>query len=376
VSQIARILKKILEEDFQPRSSKTQGSSAQNGEGECEWGENLSAGDLDKSKKGFQVPLDVQIVMGNPFEIKSKPKSSEKKGNKREVSDEEKNAAETLATEMNLRDFKKVNEIMKMVPQTQTIATYYRGLAKNLIEIKILQKKPSGSIPVGIEPWRVSDPIEKLDIMQTLLVSPKIIPNITTRKWILKEGPGIDLEMGLPDLLLVLDSSGSMEWDAFGTRRNNKSPYHLALVASFASLDYALKKGAKIAALNFSDYVHSQSWTKDSNKIEKILLSYQGMGTMLPIDNIKTMCFSATRRSLIILITDFEIFNWQDAYPEILKILAMGNKFVGFFIGGNKTDLKSKEFKAMASLGAVFYVINNINDLIGLVIREIKEIYD
>ena len=44
------------------------------------------------------------------------------------------------------------------------------------------------------------------------------------------------------------------------------------------------------------------------------------MGTILPIDHIKTMCLSATRRSLIILITDFEIFNWQDAYPEILKI--------------------------------------------------------
>ena len=98
-----------------------------------------------------------------------------------------------------------------------------------------MSKRPSGSIPIGIEPWVIGDPIEKLDILQSMLVSPKIIPNVTTRKWIYREGPGIEIEKRLPDMMIVVDSSGSMDWTYSKSTKNN-SPYHLALMASFAAL--------------------------------------------------------------------------------------------------------------------------------------------
>ena len=387
VTKIAGILKNVMMEDFQPNSSQPSQNQDGNGGGTTEWGEDLTAGDADNFSNEIQVPLDVQASVGNPLEIKTKSKASgaddgkpgptrgRGRSTRSKQDEEDRRDAEILAGEMNLGDFVRVNRVMGLVPRTQAIATFYRGISKNLIRIKMVERKPSGSIPIGIEPWRISDPIDKLDILQSLLVSPKIIPNITTRKWIMKDGPGIDSELGLPDLLLVLDSSGSMEWSPFSKRKKNKSPYHLALVASFASLNYALMKGAKVAAINFSDYFNVQSWTRDYRKIEKILLNYQGMGTNLPITEIKKQCQIADRKSIVFLITDFEIFNWGSAYPNILKILQMGNKIIGFFIGGNPSELNSPDFDELSELGAKFYCVKKIDDLIGLVISEIKEVY-
>ncbi|MHA1728668.1 MAG: hypothetical protein ACTSWY_08030 [Promethearchaeota archaeon] len=388
VKKIAKLLENILKEEFQPPIAKSAPGRGEyldeNNNGESEWGYDLSAGGLDESGKYMSVPLDVQIMAGNPLEIKSKAQNAdeeffkgEEKGRRRSRSDSaEQRDAEILAQEMNLTDFISVNRVMGLVPRTQAIACYYRGISKNLIEIKMLQKKPSGSIPIGIEPWRVGDPIEKLDILQTLLVSPKVIPNITTRKWIMKDGPGIEMELALPDLLLVIDSSGSMEWKPFNSRKKNNSPYHIALVASFAALHYALRKGAKIAAINFSSDFNEQLWTRESRKIEKILLNYQAMGTTLPIKEIKKMVQKAERKSLIILITDFEIFNWKDAFSDIVSILNMGHKMIGFFIGGNSSELKSHEFEELGNSGAKFYPVKKVDDLIGLVIKEVKDTYD
>ena len=54
----------------------------------------------------------------------------------------------------------------------------------------------------------------------------------------------------------------------------------------------------------------------------------------------------------------------------------MGNKIIGFFIGGNPSELNSPDFDELSELGAKFYCVNKIDDLIGLVISEIKEIYE
>ena len=372
VKTIASILKEILEEEFQ---TTTSFSSFQGPDGGLNGGGGLSG--------GVEVPKDVGTMMGNPLEIKTKIKegptegdngSGGKKTNKEK--DEDQAIAETLAEEMNLKEFIQLNRVMGLVSSNQTIATYYRGISKNLISIKIFRNEPSGSIPVAIEPWRVGDLIEDLDILQTVLVSPKIIPNVTTRKWVYMEGPGKNFEMKIPDLLIVLDSSGSMDWEPYAKTKKNKSPYHLGLVASFAALHHAIKKGAKVAAINFSERIQMEEWTKDYKKIEKVLLSYQAMGTILPTKKIKVLCKKAERRSLILLITDFDIGNWESSFSDLVDILSMGNKLVGFFIGGSKNALKEKYFKLLVEMGAKFYIINKLDDMIGLVIKEVQEMYD
>jgi len=252
------------------------------------------------------------------------------------------------------------------------LATWYRGLAKNLIEIKIYEEKPGGQVPVYPETWRIGDPIEELDVVQTLLNSPVIIPNITTRKWVNKEGPGHLEEKQIPDLLIVLDSSGSMRWNYTAKSEGGRGAYHTALVASFAALHYAAQKGVKFSVINFSGHEIICPWTSDYNKAENVLLKYQGSGTILPVKSIATQCDKAEKKALIFVITDFGIYNWGQAKKIMMNLANRGHKMVGFFIGAS--SIPNTRFKDLLDK-VTFYPVRNTKDLINLVIQEVKRYY-
>ena len=64
----------------------------------------------------------------------------------------------------------------------------------------------------------------------------------------------------VPDLLIVLDSSRSMEGPKMGTKT------HRATLAAFKACQFAHSKGAEIAAINFSEKYLVAPWTRDLNR--------------------------------------------------------------------------------------------------------------
>jgi len=314
----------------------------------------------------IEVPKDVLEVMDNPLENKNSDKLKENN------EDERSQKAEEFAKNIPFSEFggpaRQAGILLDGIP----LATWYRGLAKNLIEIRILEEKPSGQLPVYPEVWRIGDRIEDLDVVQTLLNSPVIIPNLTTRKWAYEEGPGHLMEKQIPDLLLVLDSSGSMKWNYTSRIERGRGPYHVALVAAFAALHYAANKGVRFSVINFSNKADVCQWTADFKKAEHILLRYQGGGTVLPIDEIAQQCDKAERKALIFIITDFGIYNWSKSKKIMLDLAQRGHKIVGFFIGASK--IPKDKFKTLLDK-VTFYGIRDAKDLIDLVITEVKEYY-
>jgi len=331
-------------------------------------------GILDKNKEKrkspggafIEVPKDVLEVMDNPLENKNADKLKE--GNE----DELRQKSEEFAKDIPYSEFGGPARQAGILIAGSALATWYRGLAKNLIEIKIFEEKPGGQLPVYPEVWRIGDRIEELDIVQSLLNSPIIIPNITTRKWAFKEGPGHLVEKQIPDLLIVLDSSGSMNWNYTSRSNRVKGPYHTALVAAFASLHYASRKGAKFSVINFSNRADICQWTSDYNKAEKVLLRYQGGGTFLPIKEIANQCEKAERNTLVFIITDFGIYNWSKAKKMMINLTQRGHKIVGFFIGSPR--IPKEKFKNLLNK-VKFYGIGNPKDLINLVIKEVHNYY-
>ncbi|MFX1481045.1 MAG: hypothetical protein ACFFCI_23435 [Promethearchaeota archaeon] len=314
----------------------------------------------------IEIPKDVLEVMDNPLECKNSDKLNE--GNE----DELKQKAEEFAKDIPYSEFGGPARQAGILLDGEPLATWYRGLAKNLIEIKIFEEKTGGHLPVYPEVWRIGDRIEDLDIVQTLLNSPVIIPNLTTRKWALEEGPGHLEEKQLPDLLIVLDSSGSMGWNYTSRIERGRGPYHIALIAAFAALHYAANKGAKFSIINFSNRADICQWTSDFKKAERVLLKYQGGGTVLPIDEIDHQCNKAERKSLIFIITDFGIYNWSKAKKKMIDLAEKGHKIVGFFIGSSK--IPNQKFKNLLDK-VTFYGIRNVKDLIDIVITEVKKYY-
>ncbi|MBA7657878.1 hypothetical protein ES703_65821 [subsurface metagenome] len=243
-------------------------------------------------------------------------------------------------------------------------------MAKDLIEIKIYEEKPGGQIPVYPEVWRLGEPIDELDIVQTLLNSPVIIPNITTRKWAKKIGQGHLMEKEIPDLLIVIDSSGSMKWNYLA--KSSRGIYHTALLASFAALHFAANKGVRFSIINFSNRADICDWTSNYQKAEKVLLRYQGGGTQLPVKAIIKQSEKSERETLIFIITDFGIYNWGSAKKTLLDLSNKGHKVVGFFIGASK--IPQERFKNLLNK-ITFYAIKNSKDLINFVIEEVKKYY-
>jgi hypothetical protein len=314
----------------------------------------------------IEIPDDILELMDNPLENRNKDKLQKDNG------DSLRQKAEQFAKDIPYSEFGAPANQAGILIDAEPLATWYRGKAKNLIEIKILEEKPGGEVPAYPEVWRIGDPIEELDIVQSLLNSPIIIPNVTTRKWISKEGPGILKEKSLPDLLIVLDSSGSMGWNYTATTNSARGKYHTALIASFAALHYVAKKGVKFSVINFSNKADICPWTVDYTKAEKKLLRYQGGGTHLPLKQIKIQCDKADQNVLIFLITDFGIYNWTKSKNLFSDLINQGQKIVGFFIG-TKSVPKNK-FKDLQDK-MTFYPIQKAGDLINLIIEEVKRYY-
>ncbi|HMF34264.1 MAG TPA: hypothetical protein VKK79_22755, partial [Candidatus Lokiarchaeia archaeon] len=245
-----------------------------------------------------------------------------------------------------------------------------------LISIHVYEQKPGGVLPAYPSNWRIGDPLEDLDVILSAQVSPKIIPNITTRKWVLKEGSSSLVEKAPPDLLIVLDSSGSMNWDTDAKSESDRGEYDIAVVAAFAAAHFAFSRGCKVASLNFSDIAIQCHWTNDFHKVENTLLQYQGGGTVLPVKPLKQLVYEADRHVLVLIITDFGLNNFQRAIRAFTELGDAGNAISGFFIGADPTEFdKDPRFDEVRQHGICFYPVKRVKDLIGLVIEEIRKFY-
>jgi len=353
VSKIAYHLKSLVNNTF-----TLVGSSVQCGDGKAN---RKSSG---RSGSNIEFPEDILETMDNPLENKNLDKLKE------DGDDELRQKAEEFAKETPYSEFGAPAGQAGIMIDGNPLATWYRGLAKDLIQIKIYEEKPGGQLPIYPEVWRLGEPLEELDIVQTVLSSPIIIPNITTRKWAKKLGEGHLVEKQIPDLLLVLDSSGSMKWNYLA--KNASGVYHTALLASFAALHFAAKKGVKFSIINFSNRADICDWTNNYQKAERILLRYQGGGTQLPIKAIVKQCEKSDREVLIFIITDFGIYNWNTSKKLFLSLSNQGHKIVGFFIGASK--IPKDKFKELLDK-VTFYAIKNSKDLINLVIEEVRKYY-
>jgi len=353
VSKLALLLKSILKTSFNivgKDSKKKKGYERKKLHG--------------KQHGEMEIPKDVIDMMDNPLESRNIDKL------KPESEDELNQKAEEFAKEISFSEFGAPANQAGLLLDINPLATWYRGQAKNLIDIKIYEEQKGNQLPLCPETWRLGDPIESLDITQTLLNSPIIIPNITTRKWSRLEDKTQLREKEIPDLLIVLDSSGSMNWNYKSKRPSGT--YHTALIAAFAALHYVSRKAIKFSVINFSNKADICDWTSNYREAEKVLLRYQGGGTQLPLKPISKQCQKTNKKVLVFIITDFGIYNWNASKKTFLKLLNHGHHVVGFFIGSS--EIPKAKFQDLLSRMS-FYPIKKSKDLISLVVKEIIKQY-
>lgn len=176
-----------------------------------------------------------------------------------------------------------------------------------------------------------------------------------------------------PDLLVILDSSGSMTgysgrilpWD---------KKYHNAILGIYAIFSFL--KRMKIASyikyclIQFSRHTLSTGWLNyDNIKIFKQkLFSPEGSETNLNTRVIERALKQRKGKKFVLLITDSEIHNWSNVKDKLIKLLS-GNYTFFFQIGkdGRASEILKRHFN--------YIRIENPSDLAGKIIDVSKNVY-
>jgi hypothetical protein len=238
--------------------------------------------------------------------------------------------------------------------------------AQNADEIPISEQTPVGSNANYSYPasWRLGDPIEEMDMMLSFATSPVIIPGITTKKWIQNPVFNYGSENKETDLLLVIDTSGSM-----GSIINPLNNIHQAVLASFGIIKYFENRSLQVALIGFSNKITTEvEWTKDYDLLRNNLLIDGHGGTNFPIEKIQSVIEKSKNAIVTVVISDGEINNLQLTLNYFIEYLNAGNKLF-LFLQDRKSELNkykilsdhgSKVVKAISAQEMREIVINDL----------------
>jgi len=243
------------------------------------------------------------------------------------------------------------------------LVRWYRDQSYS-ITVQEAPRSRSEEHPSAPERWRLTDPCSELDVAYSLSLSPRLIPGVTTYKRGREWGRMAPAGVAVPDLLVVLDSSRSMEGHRLGSKT------HRATLAAFKACRYAHGKGAMLAAINFSEKYLALPWTRDLSAVERSLVEFFSTRTHIPGKAIRAL---AEQRPgcLILCITDTHIQNLYQEWEEMERAARAG-RFVLFCID---QDYKDRHVEgALAGLGRVYY-INRLEDLVSMVVEVTGQAY-
>jgi hypothetical protein len=167
-----------------------------------------------------------------------------------------------------------------VLPDDEIAARYYRERAlPHLVPFPSRRgKESSDPLPEGLEPWDIGHPLDQADWTESILLSPRVVPGMTTVQRVWGTSEGREPERIPLDLDLYVDSSGSMP-----------HPYHqvsyLTLAGAIMALS-ALRAGARVQAVLWSDksqVLATDGFVRDELSILRVLCGYFGGGTQFPI---------------------------------------------------------------------------------------------
>lgn len=275
-------------------------------------------------------------------------------------------ALEQLAQEASLDQFSQILSAAGLKTLTEETKQKIWFEAQNAEIIPLTEQTPLGSNDNYAYPtsWKLGDPLEEMDMMLSFSTSPIIIPGVTTKKWVQNPVYNFGSEITDPDLLLVIDTSGSM-----GSLIKPKDNLHQAVLASFGILKYFENKSTQVALIGFSDRITANvNWTKDYDFLRESLLLTGGGGTNFPISNIMHTIENTKNPVVTVVITDGEIQNLSQTINYFKDFLNDGNKLFIFLLD-KKANIEN--FKILISYGAKVLKTITASEMRDAVLNEI-----
>jgi hypothetical protein len=180
----------------------------------------------------------------------------------------------------------------------QLAMRYYRERAlPHLIPFPTRRAAQAGEPQLeALEPWEIGDPLDEIDWLQSVTISPRPIPGLTTVRRAWSVDPGAELERQPVDLDMYVDSSGSMPNPQVATS-------WLALAGAIIALS-ALRAGSSVQVTLWSGKHQVQAtrgFVRDSDSVLRVLTGFFGGGTSFPIGRLRDTYDAGVRRPTHIL---------------------------------------------------------------------------
>ena len=330
-------------------------------------GQQGQSGSSNQQQGGQQGQLDQSNQQQGQFSIGPKDKSENGSAFVFADPDKIKEAIEALAHETELNEFVDLLGIAGLGGLSCKDREKLWFIAQSSDIIPIEEETNTGN-PINYSypnTWRIGDPIESLDLVLSYITSPILIPGITTKKWerITTESHGSEKKQR--DLLLVVDTSGSMK-----SVTREADNMHQAVLASFGILNYFESKKCKVALIEFSDSVRVDiTWTVQYDEIREKLLTNGSGGTQFPIHRIQSTLEKSKNELVTVVITDGELGNLQESVTFFREYLNEGNKLYIFLLGSNGL---SNGYDKLSEIGAKVYKANSAREFCNLVLSDLE----
>lgn len=264
-------------------------------------------------------------------------------------------------------DFKDELEKMGMMPHmgrgkgspSDADMLYYmkRAAAVRLPVHAIPLERVGGEQPFSHVPWEIGKPVQDIDVWTSF---GKVLPGVS-QMWKWQEGETHGNDDGIPDCLIVVDSSGSMT-------DPNKELSHAVLGAGCAA-DAYLRKGRRVAVYNFSDAQSGGKeilpYDRDRQKVFWSLCRYFGGGTSLQISDLVSLIEENVD---IFLITDMQITNLDTLMQFLIQ---SQNRVTAVHIGRNaEVDRFRARVEKLEHIAV--YAVEKTEDIPDIVIGEVR----
>jgi hypothetical protein len=238
---------------------------------------------------------------------------------------------------------------------------YYMKLAENyMLPIRKAPMEKSGSIyPHHHINWEVSQPYQDIDPWTSL---GKFMPGIT-QTWKRREGEVFGKEEGIPDCLVIIDSSGSMQ--------NLRHGLSYAVLGAACACDAYLRNDAQVAVYNFGDASAGGRqilpYSRQRKEIYATLCRYFAGGTKFFVEDIEAL--QMNRVPDIFLISDMQITNLE---LLIQYFNNCKNRVTVVHIGNNE---HVNTFRCAMELrkNVEIYAVEKKADILGIVLGKVRQ---
>lgn len=312
VTAYAKIVEDMLE------NGGNGGSGRQNGTGKDEAGSKSEGGCSDEDDTGLGICKGID------------PKQFDEK-------DLEK-AMKEVAQKVSPKEFDKIKKYAESIishsdqnPKTASVEFYMALAERHGIKVEPTPIVSSNTTyPSGLREWEIGSGVKGLNLFKS---GGRIITGLT-KQWQSESMHTFGSKKGLPDSVIIIDSSGSMT-DPTTSISN-------AVIGAFSIALAYTRNGAKADVINFSD---SSSVTEYKSELDalKALVEYRGKGTNPPVA--KLLGLVADTKKDITVITDGFGGAGQGSIDNFMKIIneiGKTNRVSYVYIGGDVSEIAAK----------------------------------